>query len=82
MLLLPKDTGYGEQNLGYVQISAEELSSSKDEIIFKFSGHNLDRKDWFGRSDPFLEFYKSTESGIYSLIHRTEVGLPYLLSYE
>lgn len=73
MLLLPKEKSFGEQNLGYIQISAEELSTSKDEVVLKFSGHNLDRKDWFGKSDPFLEFYKSNETGLYSLVHRTEV---------
>lgn len=73
MLLLPKQKSLGDPYLGYIQITAEELSSSKDEIVLKFSGHKLDRKDWFGKSDPFLEFYKSTESGAYSLIYRTEV---------
>lgn len=57
---------------GYIQISAEELSSCKDEIIFKIHGRELDKKNWFGKSDPFLEIYKATENADYVLVHRTE----------
>lgn len=31
-------------------------------------------QDFFGKSDPFLEFYKQTETG-WQLAHRTEVNL-------
>ncbi|CAH1388810.1 unnamed protein product [Nezara viridula] len=76
MLLQPREKGHylnSNSNLGYIQIMAEELQTNKDEVTFKFSGHKLDRKDWFGRSDPFLELHKSTESGMYTLVHKTEV---------
>jgi len=33
----------------------------------------LDKKDFFGKSDPYLEISRSTESGQYTVIHRTEV---------
>ena len=56
-------------------LSAEELAAQKDEVTLKFSGHKLDRKDFFGKSDPFLEFYKSTESGDYVLVHKTEASI-------
>lgn len=39
-------------------------------------------QDFFGKSDPFLEFYKQTETG-WQLAHRTEVRIntpsPFLL---
>ncbi|KAF6201803.1 hypothetical protein GE061_004198 [Apolygus lucorum] len=73
MRLLPRIKGVGDQHLGQIIVSAEEMTSSKDELILKFCGQNLDKKDWFGKSDPFLEFFKSTEGGEYSLVHRTEV---------
>ncbi|XP_075223664.1 copine-8-like isoform X2 [Lycorma delicatula] len=63
----------GSHSLGFLFVTAEELAALKDEVILKFSGHKLDRKDWFGKSDPFLEFYKVMESGDYSLVHKTEV---------
>lgn len=79
MLLQPRERGQSylnsNSNLGYIQIMAEELQTNKDEVTIKLSGHKLDRKDWFGRSDPFLEMHKSTESGMYTLIHKTEVIL-------
>ncbi len=33
----------------------------------------LDRKDFFGSSDPFLQFSRSTEHGGFVVVHRTEV---------
>ena len=54
-------------------IVAEELSSNKEEAVLKFSGKKLDKMDWFGKSDPFLEIHRSTESNQYILVHRTEV---------
>lgn len=63
----------GGHHLGFLFVTAEELATLKDEVILKFSGHKLDRKDWFGKSDPFLEFHKVMESGDYSLVHKTEV---------
>jgi len=56
-----------------IHITAEELSSSKEELMLKFSGKKLDKMDWFGKSDPFIEILRSTESNQYILVHRTEV---------
>uniref|UniRef100_A0A1B6LVM2 Copine-3 n=1 Tax=Graphocephala atropunctata TaxID=36148 RepID=A0A1B6LVM2_9HEMI len=74
-LPLTQRSGRGDHsmNLGYLFVTAEELAALKDEVIFKFSGHKLDKKDIFGKSDPFLEIHKSMESGEYSIVHKTEV---------
>lgn len=58
----------------WLLVVAEELAALKDEVVLQFSGHKLDKKDFFGKSDPFLEIYKSTESNEFSLVHKTEVG--------
>lgn len=58
---------------GYLLVVADEVSNVKDDFVVQFSGSHLDKMGWFGRSDPFLAFYKSTESGAYSLTHKTEV---------
>lgn len=73
---MTQKSGRGEHgtHLGYLFVTAEELASLKDEVVFKFSGHKLDKKDFFGKSDPFLEIYKSLESGEFSLVLKTEVG--------
>jgi hypothetical protein len=54
-------------------IIAEELVALKDEVVMQFSGTKLDKKKFFGKSDPFLVFHKSLESGDYTVVHKTEV---------
>jgi hypothetical protein len=68
----------GEPSQGFLFITAEELSSLKDEVILKFHGVKLDKKDFFGKSDPFLIIHKSMESGEYCVVHKTEVKLIYI----
>lgn len=58
---------------GRIQIISEEVSSNKEEVTITFNAINLDKKDFFGKSDPYLEIRKSTESNQYVVIHRTEV---------
>lgn len=31
----------------------------------QFRAHKLDKKDFFGKSDPFLTFYRANEDGRY-----------------
>ncbi|XP_021936016.1 copine-8-like isoform X2 [Zootermopsis nevadensis] len=67
-------TGTGTtEGRGHMIIIAEELAALKDEVIMQFSGTKLDKKDFFGKSDPFLVFHKSTESGDYIVVYKTEV---------
>lgn len=58
---------------GQLIVYVEELATCRDEVILQFCGRNLDRKDWFGSSDPFLEFQRVGENGSYHVVHRTEV---------
>ncbi|XP_030612092.1 copine-3-like [Archocentrus centrarchus] len=55
---------------GTITISAEEITDTRV-ANFEVSGRKLDKK-YLWWSDPFLEFYKQTESG-WQLAHRTEV---------
>jgi len=57
---------------GSMIISCEELSMCKDELELQFLGKKLDKKDWFGSSDPFLVFSRSNEGGTYTVVHKTE----------
>ena len=60
-------------NCGQIIISAEELSMCKDELEIQFMGKKLDKKDWFGSSDPFLQISRSNERpGEFTVVHRTE----------
>lgn len=58
---------------GSLIITAEELSSNKEEVELQIVAHGLDKKDFFGKSDPFIVISKSTESGEYVVVHKTEV---------
>ncbi|XP_062297568.1 copine-3-like isoform X1 [Scomber scombrus] len=55
---------------GTITISAEEITDTRV-AHFEISGRKLDKK-YLWWSDPFLEFYKQTETG-WQLAHRTEV---------
>ncbi|XP_061449729.1 copine-2 isoform X2 [Rhineura floridana] len=57
---------------GIITIAAQELSDNRV-ITLNMAGRKLDKKDLFGKSDPFLEFYKPGDDGKWMLVHRTEV---------
>ena len=58
---------------GLIIISAEELSSCKEIALLHFKGKKLDKKDFFGLSDPFLVFYRCNEDNSFTAVHKTEV---------
>uniref|UniRef100_A0A671YHT0 Copine-3 n=1 Tax=Sparus aurata TaxID=8175 RepID=A0A671YHT0_SPAAU len=53
-------------------ITAEEIKDNRA-IVLELEAKNLDKKDTFGKSDPFLEFFKKGDDGKWQLVHRTEV---------
>jgi len=58
---------------GTIHIISEELSGNKETVVFNFCAKKLDKMDFFGKSDPYMEISRSTESNQYVLVHRTEV---------
>ncbi|XP_061876609.1 copine-3-like [Entelurus aequoreus] len=54
-----------------ITIHAEERTDSRV-VQLEVAGRQLDKKSFFGKSDPFLEFSKETDTG-WLLAHRTEV---------
>uniref|UniRef100_A0A8C1MLC9 Copine IVb n=1 Tax=Cyprinus carpio TaxID=7962 RepID=A0A8C1MLC9_CYPCA len=54
------------------QVTAEELSGNDDYVELAFSAKKLDDKDFFSKSDPFLEIFRVNDDGTASLVHRTE----------
>ncbi|XP_075899269.1 copine-3 isoform X2 [Nelusetta ayraudi] len=61
----------GPAGKGTITISAEEINDNRV-VNFEVEARKLDNKDFFGKSDPYLEFYKQTATG-WQLAHRTEV---------
>uniref|UniRef100_A0A671M8Q5 Copine-2-like n=1 Tax=Sinocyclocheilus anshuiensis TaxID=1608454 RepID=A0A671M8Q5_9TELE len=57
---------------GAITITAQELSDNRI-ITLTMCGRKLDKKDFFGKSDPYLEFHKQGDDGKWMMVHRTEV---------
>ena len=57
---------------GTITIQAEEVAQSRENLTIQFAGNHLDKKDMFGKSDPYLEFHRANRDGSYSLVHKTE----------
>uniref|UniRef100_A0A8D0A1K9 Copine IVb n=1 Tax=Sander lucioperca TaxID=283035 RepID=A0A8D0A1K9_SANLU len=55
-----------------ITVTAEELSGNDDYVELSFSARKLDDKDFFSKSDPFLEIFRLNDDGTESLVHRTE----------
>ncbi|XP_037082721.1 copine-8-like, partial [Pollicipes pollicipes] len=63
----------GPGGLGTLLVHAEELISSKEHAHLQFHAIKLDKKDWWGKSDPYVELFKCTEEGKWVLSWRTDV---------
>uniref|UniRef100_A0A669BBF2 Copine VIII n=1 Tax=Oreochromis niloticus TaxID=8128 RepID=A0A669BBF2_ORENI len=67
-------TGIPGKKCGTIIVRAEEVSNCRVRVLMlQFCGNKLDKKDFFGKSDPFLVFYRSNEDGSYTICHKTEV---------
>lgn len=59
---------------GEIFVSAEEVANNNDLVTFKLEGRKLDKKDFFGKSDPFFEISRvNLESSDWSLVYRSRV---------
>ncbi|KAM6458199.1 copine-1 isoform 2-T6 [Liasis olivaceus] len=68
-LMLKKGKPAGK---GIITICAEEIKDTRV-VSIDVEARNLDKKDFLGKSDPFLEFYKQSDSGKWQLVYRSEV---------
>ncbi|CAG2109150.1 unnamed protein product, partial [Medioppia subpectinata] len=58
---------------GEMMIRAEELSANKQIALISFAATNLDKKDFMGKSDPYLTLSRANTDGTFSVVHKTEV---------
>ena len=58
---------------GNLIVSAEELSSNKEEVEIQIVAHKLEKKGFFSSNNSFAVFSKSNEYGDYVVVHKTEV---------
>uniref|UniRef100_A0A665WZ39 Copine 8 n=1 Tax=Echeneis naucrates TaxID=173247 RepID=A0A665WZ39_ECHNA len=67
------DSGIPGKKCGTIIVKAEELNNCRESVMMQFCGNKLDKKDFFGKSDPFLVFHRSNEDGTFTICHKTEV---------
>uniref|UniRef100_A0A3B4Y2P5 Copine-9-like n=1 Tax=Seriola lalandi dorsalis TaxID=1841481 RepID=A0A3B4Y2P5_SERLL len=65
-------SGIPGKKCGTIIFTAEELSNCRVTTM-QLCANKLDKKDFFGKSDPFLVFYRSNEDGTFTICHKTEV---------
>ncbi|XP_078054066.1 copine-5 isoform X3 [Mustelus asterias] len=65
--------GIPGKKCGAIILSVEELGNCRDVATMQFCANKLDKKDFFGKSDPFMVFYRSNEDGTFTICHKTEV---------
>uniref|UniRef100_A0A8C9SQQ4 Copine 5 n=1 Tax=Scleropages formosus TaxID=113540 RepID=A0A8C9SQQ4_SCLFO len=69
----PVFRGIPGKKCGTIILTAEELDNCRDCATMQFCANKLDKKDFFGKSDPFMVFYRSNEDGTFTICHKTEV---------
>uniref|UniRef100_A0A8C9S6S6 Copine family member 9 n=1 Tax=Scleropages formosus TaxID=113540 RepID=A0A8C9S6S6_SCLFO len=60
-------SGIPGKKCGAIILTAEELSNCRDIATMQLCANKLDKKDFFGKSDPFLVFYRSNEDGTFTI---------------
>uniref|UniRef100_A0A8C4NEJ6 Copine 4 n=1 Tax=Eptatretus burgeri TaxID=7764 RepID=A0A8C4NEJ6_EPTBU len=56
-----------------ITVIADELNDNNDYVLLAFQAKKLDDKDFFSKSDPFLETFRLNDDGTQQLVYRTEV---------
>ncbi len=56
-----------------IVVTAEELQANKEVVTIQFAASKLDKKDFFGKSDPFYVLSKATSSGQFVVVRKSEV---------
>uniref|UniRef100_A0A8C3USZ5 Copine-3 n=1 Tax=Catharus ustulatus TaxID=91951 RepID=A0A8C3USZ5_CATUS len=65
-------TKYKQNSDFLLNIFSPEIKDTRI-VHLEIEAQNLDKKDVFGKSDPFLEFYKQNDAGTWQLTYRSEV---------
>ena len=56
----------------YIQIHSNESKSTQEQVNLHLRAHNVDKKDFFGKSDPYLLLFKPA-NGNWAQIYKSEV---------
>lgn len=58
---------------GQLIVRVEQFNFSREAFEFSFQGHHLDKKDTFGKSDPYLVVYRHVHDNEWAEIYKSEV---------
>ncbi|CAD5111652.1 DgyrCDS940 [Dimorphilus gyrociliatus] len=56
-----------------ISIRSQEVAHSNDKVLLQFHANNLDKKDFLGKSDPYVVLYRENMDRTFTVIHKTEV---------
>jgi hypothetical protein len=59
----------------HIIVKCEEISSNRDVIKMSLRAEKVDKKDFWGKSDPFLVFQRIREDGSWVSVFQTEVQM-------
>ncbi|KAL5473580.1 hypothetical protein EMCRGX_G028080 [Ephydatia muelleri] len=68
---LTKPLGLKGNPAGTITIQAEEVRNSEFVVYFELSATKLEKKDLFGKSDPYIEIAKAQEGGEFTVVYRS-----------
>lgn len=57
----------------FIKVVAQEVTGTNNKLHIHFIGEKLDKKDMFGKSDPFVRISRAQENNDFILVHQTEV---------
>eukprot|EP00731_Ephydatia_muelleri_P028938 Em0020g582a len=69
---LTKPLGLKGNPAGTITIQAEEVRNSEFLMYFELSATKLEKKDLFGKSDPYIEIAKAQEGGEFTVVYRSK----------
>ncbi|XP_059147817.1 copine-3-like [Physella acuta] len=58
---------------GTITIRTEEIKEGTENTLLTFRASKLDKKDFFGKSDPYLVINRAAPDGSWQMVHTTEV---------
>ncbi|KAI9032193.1 copine-8 [Hyaloraphidium curvatum] len=56
-----------------MQVEELDAGGAKQSVTLRLRGSKLDKKDFFGKSDPFIVISKARNDGAFAVVHKTEV---------
>ncbi|XP_070574485.1 copine-5-like isoform X2 [Ptychodera flava] len=61
------------RDCGSLCVTVEDIGDSNDVVTLQFQAFGLDKMDTFGKSDPYLTFYRTNRDRSTTIVYRTEI---------